>query len=81
MNQKVFTNCSVIFFVVSLPRTGTKSVCKMADLCDLKPMHVLDTSKRLISHIENGYNFFADTPFYNPNFFNSALNLGSSGIR
>ena len=63
----------MIYFCSSLPRSGTNSICRMASICGLKPMHVLNNSKRLIEHIEDGYNFFADTPFYNPNFIVSFL--------
>ena len=62
-----------LYFIVSLPRTGTKSICKMAEMCGLTSMHVLSSSKTLIQHIGCGYNFFADTPFYNPHFLTSFL--------
>lgn len=62
------SNKSNIFFVTSLPRTGTTSLCKMAEICGLKPIHVLYSKEYfelLCDYIDNGYNFFADTPFYN----------------
>ena len=56
-----------VYIVASLPRSGTTSLCKMASIANLKPMHVLK-EHTLSSAIELGYNFFADTPFYSPFF-------------
>lgn len=55
-----------IYLVVSLPRTGTTSLCEMAKICGIKNLHVL--SIPFISAIDQGYGFFADTPFYSPEF-------------
>lgn len=66
-----------VFFVVSLPRTGTTSLCEMADICGLRSMHVLKQNNNndisLIDAIKSGYNFFADTPFYDPSFLHGVL--------
>lgn len=53
------------FFVVSLPRTGTKSLCKMAKTCGLTVKHVpgLRYEGSLMGH-----QFFADTPCFVPSF-------------
>jgi hypothetical protein len=53
------------FFVISLPRTGTKSLCKMAKICGLKYKHVPHLN------YENNlklYDFFSDTPCFVPSF-------------
>ena len=55
-----------IYIVVSPPRSGTTSICKMAEICGLNPMHVL--SNISFSEAIHQYNFFADTPFYSPEF-------------
>lgn len=49
--------------VTSLPRTGTTSLCEMANICGLKSLHVLKHIS-FIDALNLGYNFFADTPFY-----------------
>jgi len=56
-----------IYLVTSLPRTGTTSLCKMANICNLQSVHVLKNDS-FYSYIARGYNFFADTPFYIPEF-------------
>jgi hypothetical protein len=43
----------------------------MADTCGLKSCHVLEGS--LSKAVEKGYNFFADSPFYVPNFLHGVL--------
>jgi hypothetical protein len=53
------------FFVISLPRTGTKSMCKMAKICGLKIKHV--PTFRYESYLNN-HDFFADTPCFVPSF-------------
>jgi hypothetical protein len=53
------------YIVVSAPRTGTNSICKMAEICGLKPMHILQQN---FSKALKEYNFFANTPFYSPEF-------------
>ena len=64
-----------IYFVVSLPRTGTTSLCQMANICGLKSLHVLKNIS-FIEAIDSGYIFFADTPFYDPEFLISLLEFG-----
>ena len=67
-------NKSTLYFVTSLPRTGTTSLCKMADICGLKSLHILRHSsfyKALKNH-----DFFADTPFYSPEFLIGILEYG-----
>lgn len=61
-----------VYFVISLPRTGTKSLCRMAHDCGLKFKHAAVTTfeKRL----RDGHNFFADTPCYVPSFVESICN-------
>lgn len=56
-----------IYLVVSLPKTGTTSLTKMAKICGLESIHVLGNNK-FSDLLLNGYTFFADTPFYNPEF-------------
>ena len=51
-------------FVVSPPRTGTVSICKMADMCGYRSKHApIWTIKNHRSRI---FNFYADTPCYEP---------------
>jgi hypothetical protein len=64
-----------IYFLTSLPRTGTTSLCKMANICGLKSLHVLKNIS-FADAINQGYNFFADTPFYSPEFLIGLLELG-----
>ena len=64
-----------LFMVTSLPRTGTTSLCSMASHCGLKSMHVLKNHS-LIDAINSNYNFFADTPFYSPEFLIGVLESG-----
>jgi hypothetical protein len=56
-----------IYLVTSLPRTGTTSLCEMAKICGLKSLHILKNIS-LADALNDGYNFFADTPFYSPEF-------------
>lgn len=56
-----------IYLVTSLPRTGTTSLCEMANICNLQPVHVLKNNS-FYGYITHGHNFFADTPFYIPEF-------------
>lgn len=53
------------FFIVSLPRTGTKSLCKMAKICGFNIKHVPGFS---YEEKLKEFNFFADTPCYRPTF-------------
>lgn len=56
------------FFIVSLPRTGTKSLCKMVEMMGLKFKHVPSVGlPRLLR--ENEISLFADTPIYVPSTF------------
>jgi hypothetical protein len=64
-----------IYFVISLPRTGTTSLCEMDNLCGLNSLHVL-MNISFIEALDQGYNFFADTPFYNPEFIIGLLESG-----
>lgn len=74
----------MIFFVVSLPRTGTTSMCRMADICGMKALHVLKKPKAedylLGDALADGYNFFADTPFYLPEFLCGFLESGRRDV-
>jgi hypothetical protein len=47
----------------------------MADICGLKSIHVLKNIS-FIDAINQGYNFFADTPFYSPEFIIGLLEYG-----
>jgi hypothetical protein len=58
-------NFDTQYFVVSLPRSGTTSLNRMAEICGLKGRHAP------CAHFENyfkrkNYNFFSDTPVYCP---------------
>lgn len=60
------------FFVVSLPRTGTKSLCKMAEILGVSYKHVPSTSfPRML--LENKIQLFADTPIFAPSVFKSLI--------
>jgi len=53
------------YFIVSLPRTGTKSLCKMFMLLGYQVDHC--PSIRLSAHLQsNEFGCFADTPIYRP---------------
>ena len=57
------------YFVVSLPRSGTTSICKMAKICALKPKHAPHVSfKKYLKRDE--FNFFSDTPVFCPDEIN-----------
>jgi hypothetical protein len=60
------------YFVISLPRTGTKSLCRMAHECGLKFKHAAVTTFE--KSLRDGHNFFADTPCYVPSFVESICN-------
>lgn len=53
------------YYVVSLPRSGTSSICKMAKICGLKPSHSPLTFLKSKS-LSNDFDFFSDTPVYSP---------------
>ena len=58
-----------VYFVISLPRTGTKSICRMAHECGFKIKHApVNTFE---SRLKEGHNFFADTPCFVPSFIES----------
>jgi len=62
-----------VYFVVSLPRTGTKSLCRMAHECGITFIHApINTFQR---ELENGKNFFADTPCFVPSFIEKVLEI------
>lgn len=59
----------IVYFVISPPRTGTKSVCRMAHQCGFKIKHApVNTVK---NRLNDGHNFFADTPCFVPSFIES----------
>ena len=53
------------YFVVSLPRTGTTTLCKMGNIVGLNAKHC---PHKQLSHFlkTNQYNFFSDTPIFTP---------------
>lgn len=57
------------YFTISLPRTGTSSLTKMALVLGLSAKHCVH-NERLIDK----YNFFTDTPCFSPNFLKSIIN-------
>lgn len=57
---------NTIYYVISLPRTGTSSISKMSKIVGFKPQHPPHTS-----FVHNwtgvyGWNFFSDTPTFCP---------------
>lgn len=60
------------YFIVSPPRTGTKSMCKMVSILGFTFKHVPSTAlKRLLN--ENKIQVFADTPIYVPSVINTLI--------
>jgi len=54
------------YFVVSLPRTGTSTICKMSEIVGKKWSHApVSRYENLIKN--SSKNFFSDTPIFNPN--------------
>lgn len=53
------------YFVVSLPRTGTSSVSKMAHIVGLRQKHCPSNYFLQILESDN-FDFFSDTPIYTP---------------
>lgn len=54
------------YFVVSLPRTGTSTICKMSEIVGKEWSHApVNRYKNLIKN--SSKNFFSDTPIFNPN--------------
>lgn len=66
-------------FIVSPPRTGTKSVCKMLMILGYRVFHC--SSIRFTTQLENKqYNAFADTPIYCPSVFSKLLDPSNKFI-
>jgi len=62
-----------VYFVISLPRTGTKSLCKMAHECGKTFRHApVNTFDR---ELNNDIVFFADTPCFVPSFIEKVLKI------
>lgn len=62
-----------IYFVVSLPRTGTKSLCKMAHACGYEFRHApINLFKK---ELDSGKNFFSDTPCFVPSFIENIFDI------
>ena len=55
------------YFVVSLPRTGTTSICQMAKICGLNPKHAPLINFDIFL---GRYDFFSDTPIFCPSVIN-----------
>jgi len=56
------------YFVVSLPRTGTKSLCRMVGMMGVEYRHVPSVAlPRMLR--QNEAHFFADTPIFAPSTF------------
>lgn len=53
-----------VYIVTSLPRTGTTTLCQMANICNIKSSHVLSIDFQ--QSLASGTRFYADTPFYCP---------------
>jgi hypothetical protein len=53
------------YFVISLPRSGTSSISKMAKVCGFNPIHAphVNYKQRILSE---SFNFFSDTPIFCP---------------
>ena len=62
-----------VYFVISLPRTGTKSLCKMAHECGQTFRHAPVNAFEI--ELNNGKNFFADTPCFRPSFIEKVLQI------
>jgi len=54
-----------VYFVVSLPRTGTSSLSRMAKIIGLKQRHSPITSFTYLFN-NNEYDFYSDTPIFVP---------------
>lgn len=64
-------NMNELIFVVSLPRTGTKSMCKMLSMIGYKSKHC--PSMVYNRMITEGYNAFSDTPCYTYSFIKERM--------
>lgn len=62
------------YFVVSLPRTGTSSICEMAKYCGLNPKH---TPHFLFENYlkDDKYDFFSDTPVFSPSIIKKIIHI------
>jgi len=58
-----------VYFVVSLPRTGTKSISKMVQILGFNIKHGFGNGFE--TFFDRGFDFFADTPSYVPSFIES----------
>jgi hypothetical protein len=60
------------YFVISLPRSGTSSICKMANICGLNFSHAphIYFQRRINEDID----LFADTPIYCPDTIEEIIN-------
>ncbi len=65
---------NTVYFVVSPPRTGTKSLCRMAHECGYKFKHAPVTTVE--NRLNDGHNFFADTPCFVPSFIEKICDRG-----
>lgn len=67
-----------VIIVCSLPRTGTKSLCKMLNVLGYKSKHL--PSVTFQRQKTEGFNAFADTPCYRPSFIKEQLFTNSKFI-
>jgi hypothetical protein len=65
------------FFIVSLPRTGTKSLCKMVETMGMTFKHVPSTALDRIMRL-NEAEVFADTPVFTPSVFKELVEDASN---
>lgn len=66
--DETFSNVKNKIFVISLPRTGTKSICTMLQILGYRTYHC--PSVRLQAQLQNNdFDVFADTPVYCPSIF------------
>lgn len=59
------------YFVISLPRTGTTSVCRMAKECGLNVSHAPNLYFK--SRINENFDFYADTPVFCPDVIENVI--------
>lgn len=69
-----------IYSVISLPRTGTLSISKMAKIVGLRPNHIPLWSLDYYITSEE-YNFFSDTPMYDPTIVKQLCNNPDLDLR
>ncbi len=62
------------FFVVSLPRSGTTTICKMAKICGLSPNHTPHSSYKVRVR-SSEFDFFSDTPIFSPTIINEICEI------